>query len=137
MSSLFSVLGIAGSGVDAMQTWINTSGGNIANSNDAVSPNKPAYAEETTVLSPTGPVGVPGQTGTGVTATVRLGSTAGVLAYEPSNPLANAQGEVRLPNVSISNELVNLIQAQNGYQADTSVLQKAVAAYQSGLTIGS
>jgi len=44
---------------------------------------------------------------------------------------------VKVPDVSLSGELVNLMQAQDGYEADTSVLQKAITAYQSGLTIGS
>jgi len=134
--SLFSAIGIAGSGVDAMQTWIDTSGGNIANANDAVAVGKPTYAEETTVLSADGSP-VPGDSGVGVTATVALGSTTGELAYQPDNPLANAEGEVKVPDVSLSGELVNLMQAQDGYEADTSVLQKAITAYQSGLTIGS
>ncbi len=134
--TLFSALGIAGSGVDAMQTWIDTAGGNIANANDAAATNKPVYAEQTTVLSPIG-AQVPGQTGNGVQASVVEGSTAGVLAYEPNNPLADANGNVRVPNVSISDQLVGLIQAQTGYQADTNVLTHAIAAYQSGLTIGS
>ena len=133
---LFSAVDIAGTGVNAMQTWIDTTGGNLANANDAVSPNKPTYAEETTVLAANASP-IPGQPGVGVRATVALGSNKGILAYDPSSPLANAQGLVREPNVSTSNELVNLIQAQDGYQADTAVLQKAVAAYQSGLTIGS
>lgn len=136
MSSLFSVLGIAGSGVDAMQTWIDATGGNIANANDVVPANQSTYAEETTVLAPSDPL-LPGETGEGVSASVVLGSTAGTIAYEPDNPLADNQGEVRVADVSLSNELVNLIQAQDGYQADTSVLEKAVSAYQSGLTIGS
>jgi len=72
-----------------------------------------------------------------VQASVVEGSTAGVLAYEPNNPIAGANGEVRLPDVSISDQLVGLIQAQNGYQADTNVMSHAIAAYQSGLTIGS
>ena len=83
-------------------------------------------------LSSTGVSGAAGGSGGG-----GAGSNAGVIAYEPHSPMANAQGLVRVPNVSLSTELVNLIQAQNGYQADTSVLQKAVAAYQAGLTIGS
>lgn len=136
MSSLFSVLGIAGSGVDAMQTWIDTTGGNIANANDISPTSQGTYAEETTVLSPAGSL-LPGQTGEGVGASVVLGSNAGTIAYDPSNPLADSKGDVRVADVSLSGELVNLIQAQDGYQADTSVLQKAISAYQSGLTIGS
>ncbi|MDA8291448.1 MAG: hypothetical protein M0Z33_07215 [Actinomycetota bacterium] len=134
--TLFSALSIAGSGVDAMQTWIDTAGGNIANANDAVPPNQPAYAAQTTLLSPVGSP-IPGQVGSGVQATVAEGSTTGVLAYEPNNPIAGPNGEVRVPNVSISNQLVGLIEAQTGYQANTSFMAHAVAAYQSGLTIGS
>lgn len=136
MSGLFSAIGIAGSGVDAMQTWINATGGNIANANDAAPVNQRTYAEETTNLSPASS-GVPGQPGVGVTASVTLGSNAGIVAAQPHNPIANAQGLVRVPDVSMSNELVNLIQAEDGYQADTSALQKAVSAYQAGLSIGS
>ncbi|HET9061227.1 MAG TPA: flagellar basal body rod C-terminal domain-containing protein [Acidimicrobiales bacterium] len=134
MSSLFSVLGIACSGVDAMQTWLDAAGGNIANANDVVSPNQKTYADELTLLSPTG---APGQAGMGVQASVVLGPNSGVLAYAPNNPLANAQGDVKYPQVSTSHELVNLIQAQDAYQANTSVMQKAISAYRSGLTIGS
>lgn len=134
--SLFSALGISGSGVDAMQTWIDTAAGNIANANDAVAPGQPAYAAQTTVLSPAS-AQLPGQTGDGVQASVVEGSTAGVLAYEPNNPVAGPNGEVRLPDVSMTDQLVGLIQAQNGYQADTNAMAHAVAAYQSGLTIGS
>lgn len=135
MSGLFPVLGISGSGVDAMQTWLTTTGGNIANANDAVSPSKGTYAEETTVLTPAGSP-LPGQAGEGVNASVQLGSTTGLLVFQPSNPVANAKGYVRVPSVSLSNELVNLIQAQEGYQANTSAMQKAISAYQSGLAIG-
>ncbi len=136
MSGLFGALGISASGIDAMQVWLDTSGGNIANANDAVAMNKPAYAPETTILTPSAGA-LPGEVGQGVSASVQLGSAAGVVAYQPNNPLADANGEVKLPAVSLSSELVNLIQAQEGYQADTSALQKAISAYQSGLAIGS
>jgi flagellar basal-body rod protein FlgC len=134
--TLFSALDIAGTGVDAMQTWIDTSGGNIANANDAVAANKPAYAAESSVFTPVS-AAIPGQPGEGVATTVTLGSTAGVLAYEPHSPLANNAGEVKLPDVSISDQLVGLMQAPDGYQATTDVMARAVSAYQSGLTIGS
>lgn len=135
MSAIFSALGIAGSGLDAMQVWLNTSGGNVANANDTAPTSKGTYAPETTVLTPSS--GAPGSDGLGVSASVALGSNAGQIVYDPSSPLADAKGNIRMTSVSLSHELVNLIQAQEGYQADTSTLQKAIAAYQSGLTIGS
>ncbi|MCU1495384.1 MAG: protein of unknown function domain protein [Acidimicrobiaceae bacterium] len=134
--TLFSALGIAGTGVDAMQTWIDAAGGNVANANDAVATNQPAYAEQTAVFTPV-TAAIPGDPGQGVQVSIAEGSTAGVIAYEPNNPIADNQGDVKLPNVSLSDQLVGLIQAQGGYQADTNVMSRAVAAYQSGLTIGS
>lgn len=135
--SLFEAIGITGSGIDAMQTWIDTSSGNIANSEDAVTAGSPTYAEQTPVFTP-----VPGQTGTGTgegveVSGVALGSSTGQLAHEPGNPIADTKGNVSLPNISLSDQLVQVMQAQQAYSADSSALARAVSAYQSGLTIGS
>lgn len=136
--SLFGALSIAGSGVDAMQTWIDTSGGNLANANDVTSTNQPAYATQTPVLTADPAAMGGGGMGQGVSVTaIALGSTTGLLEHQPGNPLADAQGNVRVPDVSMSDQLVGLIEAQDGYQADTTVMQRAQAAYQAGLTIGS
>lgn len=134
--SLFGAIDIAGSGVDAMQNWIDTTGSNVANSNDAVATNQPTYAEQSTVLSAVGG-GIAGQPSEGVQATDIQGSTTGVIAYEPQNPLADSQGDVKVPNIELSNQLVSLIEAQESYSANTDVMSKAVAAYGAGLTIGS
>lgn len=136
--SLFGALPIAGSGIDAMQTWIDTSGGNIANANDVTPTSQPTYAAQTPVLTadpaPAGSDGI----GQGVSVTsIALGSTAGVLQQDPTNPLADAQGNVRTPAISMADQLVSLIEAQDGYQMDTATLQQAMSAYQAGLTIGS
>jgi flagellar basal-body rod protein FlgC len=80
---------------------------------------------------------IPGQPGEGVSTSVELGSTTGIIAHEPNNPIADNQGNVKEPNISISDQLVGLIQAQDDYQANTDALSHAVAAYQAGLTIGS
>lgn len=136
--TLFGALSIAGSGIDAMQTWIDTSGGNLANANDVARMSSPAYASQTPVLTPV-VSGIPGFGGAGEGVTVsaiQLGSTAGIVQVDPNSPLANAQGEVRVPDVSMSQQLVNLIAAQEGYQANTSVITRAQAAYQAGLSIG-
>lgn len=134
--SLFNAIDISATGVNAMQTWIDASAGNIANANDAVATNQPAYAEQSAVLSALPATGS-GQAGNGVAVHIALGSTAGVIEPSPSNPLADASGNVKLPNVSLADQLVGLMQAQDGYQANTSVISRAMAAYQAGLTIGS
>lgn len=134
--SLFSALSIAGSGVSAMQTWIDTTAGNVANMNDAVAVGKPAYGAQTPVLVPSGNQ-TPGTAATGVSvARVALGTTTGVVTYEPTNPVANAQGNVVLPRITMGTQLVQMMEAQQTYQADTMVMAKAQAAYAAGMTIG-
>jgi flagellar basal-body rod protein FlgC len=135
--SMFGVLPIAASGADAMQTWIDTAGGNIANMDDAVSMTQPAYAEQTPILAPAGNL-APGTPAQGVAVTsVQLGDTTGIVSDEPGSPLANATGEVKLPDVSMSDQLTGMIEAQENYQADTVVMQRAQTAYSAGLAIGS
>lgn len=43
--------------------------------------------------------------------------------YDPSNPAANAQGYVKLPNVNSFVELMDMQQAERSYDADLSVMQ--------------
>jgi flagellar basal-body rod protein FlgC len=134
--SLFSAIDIGGTGVNAMQTWIDTSAGNLANEDDSTSPTTGTYADQQAVFSPVYATTADGD-GAGVSVAVESTGNAGTLEPDPSNPQANAAGEVRVPDVSQANELVDLMQAQDGYQADTSAISRAVSAYQSALTIGS
>ncbi len=135
MSGLFGAIGITGTGIDAAQTWIDTTAGNLANMNDTVSPAQGAYQQQTPVFTPL--VGATGQ-GDGVAvSSVQLGSAIGTLVYDPTNPQANAQGMVRQPAISMSTQLVQLVQAQNDYQANTVAFKRALTAYQSALTLGS
>lgn len=133
--SIFPAIGISASGIDAAQTWIDTSAGNLANMDDTVALTQGAYQEQTPVLSAVGNVTGPGA---GVeVSSIQLGSAAGVVVSDPSSPLANAQGLVREPAISTGSQLVDLVEAQNDYQANASAYDRAVSAYQSALTLGS
>lgn len=133
--SLFSALDISGSGINASQTWINTTAGNIANANDTVPTTSGVYATQTPFFQAVGQLG---QVGDGVAVTsIQLGSSAGIVEYQPTNPLANNHGDVRVANVDMGSQMVDLIAAQTDYQANASALASAKTAYQSALTIGS
>jgi len=135
--SMFGVLPIAASGADAMQTWLDTAAGNVANMDDVVPTGQPAYAQQTPILAPAGGI-VPGTPGAGVqVVTIQLGDTTGLLAHEPNHPLADAEGNVKLPDVSMSDQLTGMIEAQQSYQADTAVMARAKTVYTAGLAIGS
>jgi flagellar basal-body rod protein FlgC len=52
-------------------------------------------------------------------------STPGKLVYDPGHPDANAQGYVQMPNVDTVAEMVDLITAQRGYEANVTAMQSA------------
>jgi flagellar basal-body rod protein FlgC len=133
--SLFGSLDIAGSGIGAAQEWLNTTAGNIANMDDVSPTDEAAYGAQTPVFVPSG---TPGQVGDGVTvAGISEGDTTGIIQFDPSSPDADAEGNVRVPDVQLGSQMVNMIQAQTDYQANASVFADAKTAYQSALTLGS
>jgi len=52
-------------------------------------------------------------------------ATEGPLVYDPGHPDANAQGWVRQPNVRVTDEMVDLMEARRVYEANASVFQAA------------
>jgi flagellar basal-body rod protein FlgC len=133
VSSIWSAVDIAGSGASVDQTWIDTIGGNVANMNDAVTPGQPVYQAQSVQA---GEQMTSGGAGNGVQVdAIQLGPAGGQLEYQPSNPAANAQGEIAVPVVDLGSQLTDLIQAQMAYQANAEVLSNAKTAYQSILNI--
>ncbi len=138
MSTIWSAVDIAGTGADVDQTWIDTIGSNVANMNDAVTPGQPVYqaqyvdAGEQVEQADSGTPGA----GVGVQVdAVTLGPASGELEYDPTNPVADAQGEVEYPVVDLGTEMTDLVQAQTSYQANAEVMSKATSAYQAILDI--
>ena len=65
-----------------------------------------------------------GGDGAGVQVTgVTEDATDGPLVYDPSHPDANADGYVRYPNVSVTDEMVGLMDARRMYEANATVFQ--------------
>jgi flagellar basal-body rod protein FlgC len=136
--SMFSAITTSGTGLDVDQTWIDTIGGNVANAEDAVTPGQAVYRDQEVVAEASPSSAVPGSSnaGTGVHVEgIELGSAQGILTYDPSNPLANKQGEVTFPDVNIGSQMSSLVEAQVSYEANANVLQSSDAAYKSMLAI--
>jgi flagellar basal-body rod protein FlgC len=49
--------------------------------------------------------------------------TAGKMVYDPSNPDANAQGYVQMPNVDTVTEMTDLIDSSRAYEANVTAMQ--------------
>lgn len=113
--------------------WMDALSDNIANANTVKPFDSPAYqerfvvAEEANVNGSGGGVRVKG---------VQFGNAEGQLRYEPNNPMANADGYVRAPDMNLGDQLTSLIAAQRGYQANAAAVQRAKEAYQAALMLG-
>jgi flagellar basal-body rod protein FlgC len=130
----FDILAISGSGVNLNRTWLDAISDNIANISTVRPTSEAAYQAryvEATAVAPD--AAQPG--GVAVTG-IALSSAEGRLSYQPDNPMADAQGMVRLPDVDLSEQMTQLIMAQRGYQANLSVVQRATDAYNAALQIG-
>jgi flagellar basal-body rod protein FlgC len=69
-------------------------------------------------------------------AGVEFGDPEGRLVHDPDNPLADADGMVRMPDIDMASQMTQLIQAQRGYQANLAVVDRARDAYLAALQIG-
>ena len=58
------------------------------------------------------------------------------LVYDPSHPDADKDGYVKMPNVNVLREMVDLINAQRAYEANVSAFNTVKAMVNSALQIG-
>ena len=141
--ALFGPLDNSASGMRTMQTWLDTISSNIANADDTSPTSQRTYAPEWAVAQADGTVqssnGYGGQVdGGGVhIASIVKGSDAGEVIYDPSNPIADAKGEVRQAQVDLPHQMTMMIQAERGYQANVSAISHAKDAYEAALKLGS
>ena len=134
MSQIFSTLGVATSGMGTYKTWLNAVADNVANMNNVVRTDQPAFQERfVEVKAMVDGNGVP--SGSMVTA-ARFGDPDGRVTYEPNHPLADAEGMVRSPDVDLTEQMVYMQLAQRGYQANVRSFESAKEAYETILSIG-
>ena len=133
MSGVFDSLNIAGSGMVTHRKWLDAVSDNIANMNNATSTDKNAF-QERMVTAQAVDYGS-GEGGVRV-AGVQFGSAAGRVVYEPNNPLADKDGNVRYPDIDLGDQMTQMMMAQRGYQANAAVIDRATQAYQAALRLG-
>lgn len=127
---MFGALDTAATGVALGRTWMDAISDNVANIN-TVRPGgqAPFRAEEVVAQS------LPGTQGVTVAGVEQKSGTPQVV-YDPSNPLADKNGNVTQPVVDMSEEMTNMLVATRLYQANLNVMSQAKEAYQAALQIG-
>ena len=132
--SLLSVFEIAGSAMTAQSQRLNVVASNLANADSVTSANGQPYRAKHVVFSE---LAFGGATGSGVKVTgVMDDNSPAKQVHDPKHPLADAQGYVAMPNVSVVEEMVNMIAAARAYQNNVEMLNTAKTLMLKTLTIG-
>jgi flagellar basal-body rod protein FlgC len=134
MSNVFGTLGVSTSGMGVYKTWLNAVADNVANINNVVSTDQPAFRERFVLVEPM--VDASGAGAGARVSGVEFGDPEGRVSYEPNNALADENGMVRRANVDLTDQMVYMQLAQRGYQANVATFKHAKTAYETILSIG-
>jgi flagellar basal-body rod protein FlgC len=147
---VFSSFDISGSGLTAQRLRMDVVANNIANVNTTRTPEGGPYRREVVVFEPRReesqfllPFSAEARrkqasaTGDGVkvVAVTNDGAPARRV-YDPGHPDADAQGYVNLPNITLVNEMVDMISATRAYEANITAIDSAKSMAQKALEIG-
>jgi flagellar basal-body rod protein FlgC len=125
----FDMLRIANTSLGFHQTWLDALANNIANVNTAKATGDNAFQAQMVIARarPDGGVDVAG---------VALSDPEGRVVNDPESALADAEGNVRMPDTDLASQMSQLVMAQRGFQASVQVTKDAQETYSSALQIG-
>ena len=132
--AIFDTLGISASGLMVNRRWMDAVSDNMSNLNTVNPYDQDPFKERLVVAQ-----AVDYGSGTGGVRVARVefgGDPEGRIVYEPDHPLANEEGYVRYPDIDMGDQMVQLMMAQRGYQANLAVVERATNAYQAALRLG-
>jgi flagellar basal-body rod protein FlgC len=131
--SLFDAIDTAASGLSAERLRMDVTAENLANAQTTRGADGQPYRRKVVTLEQAG-----GGFGATLSGALTSGANAGVrvagiaddatpnrLVYDPGHPDADARGYVSMPNVQPVTEMVDLISASRGYEANVTVMQTA------------
>jgi flagellar basal-body rod protein FlgC len=147
--SLASVFNIAGSGMSAQTTRLNTVASNIANAETVSSSLDKTYRARHPVFSTVFADQAGGTQSSGSLFQDQDSSGAGVQVagivedqsnlearYEPNSPASNKDGYVYYPNVNVVEEMADMISASRSFQTNADLMNTAKTMMQKVLTLG-
>jgi len=132
--SLFNVFNISGSAMSAQAQRLNAVASNLANADSATSANGTPYKSKQVVFSAIA-------SGSADASSVKVlkvieDNSPGRVLYDPKHPMANEKGYVTMPNVNVTEEMVNMISASRAYQNNVETMNAAKSMLLKTLNIG-
>ncbi len=141
--SLYNIFNVSGSAMSAQTVRLNTIASNIANADSVASSTGEVYKARHPVFETilnnsinSGNLNGNYQTG-GVKVIAIVESQAEAVArYQPENPLADEKGYVYGPNISLVEEMANMISASRSYQSNVQVANMTKSLLTRTLSLG-
>jgi flagellar basal-body rod protein FlgC len=131
---LFDALRISSSGMSAERLRMDVIAENLANANTTRGPGGQPYQRQEVLLESASPSF--GQVLGGVQVVgIVSDPTPPRRVYDPGHPDADKNGYVTLPNVNPVNEMVDLITASRGYEANVTAMTAAKQMFTKSLDV--
>jgi flagellar basal-body rod protein FlgC len=124
-----SAMDISASALTAQRRRMNVIAGNIANANSMVTPEGGPYRRRditfATVMQGAAQEGTSSaERVAGVkVAAVTVSNAPLKTIYDPQNPLADKQGFVQIPDINVTQEMVEMVSAQREYEANLAAMR--------------
>jgi flagellar basal-body rod protein FlgC len=144
---LFDAIGIAGSGLTAERIRMDVTAENLANADTTKAANGKPYQRQEVELAQVGSSDFGGALSSAISRGASGAASAGGVqvtgivsdatpdqqVYDPGSPEADAQGYVKMPNISTVTEMTDLISESQSYQSDVTAMQTAKSMFTSTL----
>ncbi len=143
--SLLNIFDVSGSGMAAQTLRLNTIASNIANAQSVAENPEDTYRARhpvfQAVYDDTMRSELKGELGNAAAQRVEVPGIVEsdaplTLRYEPDHPYANEDGYVTYPNVSVVEEMANMISASRSFQVNVEVLNTTKTLAERVLTLG-
>lgn len=145
--SMFDAMNASSSGLSAQRLRMNVISSNIANINTTRTPSGGPYRRRDTIFAALPPEknflnelkaaqdADPGTRNVKVVGIVE-DSRPPIMKYDPNHPDANEEGYVEMPNIDITEEMVNLMQARRSFEANIAAFNATKNMASKALEIG-
>lgn len=134
----FSSFDISASGIHAQRTRMDAIANNIANADSTRTPEGGPYRRQRVIFSAVYDEAMGNKSapdGVKVEGVVEDPNDYKVV-YDPGHPDADANGYVRMPNINVVEEMVDMISATRAYEANVTAINATKSMISSAIEIG-
>lgn len=136
-----SAIDISASGLDAQRLRMSVIAKNIAHANSLVTPEGGPYRRREVTFETAmkqaaeAEEGIAGRIGGVKVAAVSVSKEPFKTVHDPEHPLADKDGFVKAPNVNLTKEMVDMVEAQRAYEANLAAMRAYKGMVQQSLSI--